>query len=50
MELFGHIVDGRCRNVSARSRKVAFELEKLEGGGDSKVTAGLAGWEEFELV
>src|SRR6266446_88531 len=49
-ELFRHVVEGRGRNVAARSRKVAFELEKLQGGRDPKATAGIALGEEFELV
>jgi hypothetical protein len=43
-------VEGRGRNVSARSRKVAFELEKLQGGCDAKATAGIVLREKFELV
>jgi hypothetical protein len=30
IELFRHVVEGHGRNISARRRKVACELEKLE--------------------
>jgi len=43
-------MEGRGRNGSVRRRKVTFELEKLQGGCDSKATAGIMLREEFELV
>ena len=50
IELFRHVGEGRGRNISAGSRKGAFELEKLQGGRNSKATAGIVLRKEFELV